>query len=124
MNIINKEEFTYAKELITKYQEHFSKYNNLEYIENIWLNEMNLINNNTNNQESEIIKKIIIDEYDYNYYIFKEEIYFILDNIKVPPLILNKKWGFTFYIYTDKYVYYSFGTTNKYNKYFTKLPIV
>ena len=36
---------------------------------------------------------------------------------------LNKYWGFYFYIYTDKNIFYANGIKNNQDKYFTKIPI-
>jgi len=117
-----------------------NKIKNDEFIENIWLEEMDP--DNTLNLGGEITNIYIyypkIKE-GYNFYY--KTISFIMDNFRFPRckkrrssyLInslffrteyenIDKKWDFNFYIYTKDYIYYSNGLRNEHNKYFNVIP--
>jgi hypothetical protein len=116
------------------------KIQNDEFIENIWLEELDP--DGENNLTDEITNIYI--EYPtlkegYNFYY--KTIPFIMDNFRFPRckkrrssyLInslffrteyenIDKKWDFIFYIYTKDYIYYSNGLRNVNGKYFNIIP--
>ena len=65
-------------------------------------------------------------------YSFKNDLMtHILDEMRYPTpsngsimsyLYKNKGWGFDFYIYTPKYIYFTNGIKNEKNKYFNIIP--
>ncbi len=117
-----------------------NKIQNDEFIENIWLEEVDP--NDYNNLTGEITN-IYIDYPKLNegYNFYYNTIPFIMDNFRFPRckkkrtsyLIssllyradyenIDKKWDFNFYIYTKDYIYYSNGLPNEYGKYFNIIP--
>ena len=121
--IYNKEELNIAKEIIKKYSTKtqtktksksliLKEYPVKFYIEDILYNEFPSVN---------YIKKIILDNYQNENIEFIEETFFILENFKIETK--NQHWGYTFYIYTKKYLYYANGLINKQNKYFTRIAL-
>jgi hypothetical protein len=117
-----------------------NKITNDEFIENIWLEEIDP--SNTSNLSGEITNIYIyypkIKE-GYNFYY--KTISFIMDNFRFPRckkrrssyLInslffrteyenIDKQWDFNFYIYTKDYIYYSNGLRNEHGKYFNIIP--
>jgi hypothetical protein len=117
-----------------------NKIQNDEFIENIWLEEVDPDgeNNLTNEITNIYIDYTTLNE-GYNFYY--NTIPFIMDNFRFPRckkkrtsyLIssllyrteyenIDKKWDFNFYIYTKDYIYYSNGLRNKHGKYFNIIP--
>tara|TARA_B110000003_G_scaffold191133_1_gene189943 strand:+ start:225 stop:812 length:588 start_codon:yes stop_codon:yes gene_type:complete len=117
-----------------------NKIQNDEFIENIWLEELEPIDENNLTGE---ITNIYIDYPKLNegYNFYYNTIPFIMDNFRFPRckkkrtsyLIssllyradyenIDKKWDFNFYIYTKDYIYYSNGLRNDHGKYFNIIP--
>ena len=117
-----------------------NKIQNDEFIENIWLEELEPIDENNLTGE---ITNIYIDYPKLNegYNFYYNTIPFIMDNFRFPRckkkrtsyLIssllyraeyenIDKKWDFNFYIYTKDYIYYSNGLRNEHGKYFNIIP--
>jgi len=117
-----------------------NKIQNDEFIENIWLEELEPIGENNLTDE---ITNIYIEypklKEGYNFYY--NTIPFIMDNFRFPrckkrrisylisSLVyraeyehIDKKWDFNFYIYTKDYIYYSNGLRNEHGKYFNIIP--
>lgn len=116
------------------------KIKNIEFIENIWLEE----NSGLDSKElSESITNIYIyypeTEQEYNFYY--KSINHIMENFRIPSVakkrtsylissifyeseyeIIDKKWDFNFYIYTNDFIYYSNGLRNDHGKYFNIIP--
>jgi hypothetical protein len=113
---------------------------NTEFIENIWLEENAGLDSKL---LSESITNIYIyypeTEQEYNFYY--DSISHIMENFRIPPVmtkrksyllssiffnteyeIIDKKWDYIFYIYTNDFIYYSNGLRNEQGKYFNIIP--
>lgn len=101
---------------------------NTDYIENLWLEE--------NSHIADLGKQVrgihIFCHTENKGYSFKNDLMtHILDEMRYPTpssggimsyLYKNKGWGFDFYIYTPKHIYFTNGIKNEQNKYFNVIP--
>ena len=127
----NTEELLLAKEFLfnnsykLSHTDFNSKFSNWKYLECLWLVECCKYDRNLLTPYKYNIKNIVIDDYEQNLLEFKEEICFIMDNLKIGSSVntATKGWGYTIYIYTESKLFYSSGIPNKDGTYFNNIPI-
>ena len=113
---------------------------NTEFIENIWLEE-------NSDLDSKLLREGITNIYIYypetkqEYNFYYDSISHIMENFRIPSVlkkrktyllsslifdteyeIIDKKWDYIFYIYTNDFIYYSNGLRNEQCHYFNIIP--
>ena len=117
-----------------------NKIQNDEFMENIWLEEVDPFGQFNLTEEITNIY-IYYPQLNEGYNFYYKTIPFIMENFRFPKckkirtsyLIssilyrteyenIDKKWDFNFYIYTKDFIYYGNGLRNELNKYFNIIP--